>query len=113
MQVDVAVADPARAGLGKPAIDLLLERPVSKLVYVSCNPPTQVCTVLHAGKQLSQSVLKRNCWLQARDVALLCAPQQTGAYELTSSQAVDMFPQTSHIESVVLLCWQPRQPQEH
>ena len=39
------MADPARAGLPKAALSLLLDRPVGKLVYVSCNPPTQASCI--------------------------------------------------------------------
>jgi 23S rRNA (uracil1939-C5)-methyltransferase len=46
-----------------------------KVVYVSCNSATQ-----------------------ARDLALMDA-----TYKVTKVQAVDMFPQTHHIENVVLL----------
>ena len=36
-------ADPARAGLGAPLVDLLLKLRADRILYISCNPPTQVC----------------------------------------------------------------------
>ena len=56
-------------------VEQILSMAPEKIVYVSCNSATQ-----------------------ARDIALL-----TKKYRLISSQAVDMFPQTHHVENVVLL----------
>lgn len=72
---DVIVIDPPRAGCHSYLLDKLLEIESPKIIYVSCNPATQ-----------------------ARDLQIL----QT-KYHLIKSQAVDMFPQTHHIENVVLL----------
>jgi 23S rRNA (uracil1939-C5)-methyltransferase len=56
-------------------VNTLLKIEAPKIVYVSCNPATQ-----------------------ARDLFIL---QQK--YKVTKVQAVDMFPQTHHVESVALL----------
>ncbi len=72
---DVLITDPPRAGMHAKVIDFLLNLKAPKIVYVSCNPATQ-----------------------ARDIALL-----EEGYRLVRSKAVDMFPQTHHIENVVLL----------
>ncbi len=72
---DVIVTDPPRAGMDEPVVQALLEIAAPRIVYVSCNPATQ-----------------------ARDLALLSAK-----YDVLISQPVDMFPQTSHVENVVLL----------
>ncbi len=72
---DVLITDPPRAGMHPKVIDMLLELAAPKLVYVSCNPATQ-----------------------ARDLALLAAK-----YEVVRVRPVDMFPHTSHIETVALL----------
>ncbi len=74
-QPDVIITDPPRAGMHKEVVQKLLELSAPKIVYISCNPATQ-----------------------ARDLAIL--DQQ---YEVKKVQPVDMFPHTSHIESVVLL----------
>lgn len=72
---DVIIADPPRDGMHKDVIEQLLKLKTPKILYISCNPQTQ-----------------------ARDLALLCEH-----YEVKISQAVDMFPQTQHIENIVLL----------
>ena len=56
-------------------IDTILFAAPQRIVYVSCNPATQ-----------------------ARDLSLLDA-----AYRVDAVQPVDMFPQTHHVENVVLL----------
>jgi 23S rRNA (uracil1939-C5)-methyltransferase len=56
-------------------IESLLEVCPPRIVYVSCNPATQ-----------------------ARDIQLL-----SGTYSIKKIQPVDMFPQTHHVENVILL----------
>lgn len=72
---DVVITDPPRAGMHPDVIKSLLHCSPSKIVYVSCNPATQ-----------------------ARDIEML-----SPGYALKQVQAVDMFPQTHHVESVALL----------
>jgi len=72
---DVVITDPPRAGMHPDVIKSLLQCKPAKIVYVSCNPATQ-----------------------ARDIEML-----SPGYALKQVQAVDMFPQTHHVESVVLL----------
>ncbi len=72
---DVIITDPPRAGMHADVVQRILESGAKKVVYVSCNPATQ-----------------------ARDIELLSTN-----YELVKVQPVDMFPQTSHVESVALL----------
>lgn len=72
---DVIITDPPRAGMHGDVVDTLLFAAPRRIVYVSCNPATQ-----------------------ARDLALLDAD-----YRVTAVQPVDMFPQTHHVENVVLL----------
>jgi 23S rRNA (uracil1939-C5)-methyltransferase len=74
-KADCVVVDPPRAGMHAKLVEKLLEIESPKIVYVSCNPATQ-----------------------ARDLSLLAQK-----YSIIKSQAVDMFPQTHHIENVVLL----------
>lgn len=76
---DVIITDPPRAGMHEEVIKMLLKLAAPKIVYVSCNPATQ-----------------------ARDVALL-----TEEYLVKKIQPVDMFPQTYHVENVVLLSKKP------
>jgi 23S rRNA (uracil1939-C5)-methyltransferase len=72
---DVIITDPPRDGMHKNVVEQLLSVLPERIVYVSCNSATQ-----------------------ARDLALMCEQ-----YEIASTQAVDMFPQTHHVENVVLL----------
>jgi 23S rRNA (uracil1939-C5)-methyltransferase len=72
---DVIVTDPPRSGMHQSIIDDILKLAPGKIIYVSCNPATQV-----------------------RDIKLL-----SEAYELVKIKPVDMFPHTYHIENVALL----------
>jgi 23S rRNA (uracil1939-C5)-methyltransferase len=72
---DVVITDPPRDGMHKDVVEQLLKIGPSKIVYVSCNSATQ-----------------------ARDLALM-----KEAYKVVKVQPVDMFPQTHHVENVVLL----------
>jgi 23S rRNA (uracil1939-C5)-methyltransferase len=72
---DVIITDPPRAGMHEDVIKVLCETKAPRIVYVSCNPSTQ-----------------------ARDLAAL-----DSLYKVLEVQPVDMFPQTHHVENVVLL----------
>ena len=72
---DVLITDPPRDGMHKDVIAQILKIAPQKVVYVSCNSATQ-----------------------ARDLALL-----DEKYKVTRVRPVDMFPQTHHVENVVLL----------
>ena len=74
-QPDIIITDPPRDGMHKKVIGQILDINPKKIVYVSCNPATQ-----------------------ARDLALM-----NEHYKITKIQPVDMFPQTFHVENVVLL----------
>jgi 23S rRNA (uracil1939-C5)-methyltransferase len=69
---DVVVANPPRIGLGDGVTTLLTARPPARLVYISCDPATL-----------------------ARDAARLGS-----VLGLSAVQAFDLFPQTSHVETV-------------
>lgn len=75
-KVEVVVVDPPRKGLDQEFIDAMLEIKPSRMVYVSCNPATL-----------------------GRDLRLL----SNGGYKVIKVQPVDMFPQTTHIEIIVLI----------
>ena len=74
-QPDIIITDPPRDGMHKLVVEQLLKVAPEKIVYVSCNSATQ-----------------------ARDLALL-----SQKYNVIKMQPVDMFPQTHHVENVVLL----------
>jgi 23S rRNA (uracil1939-C5)-methyltransferase len=72
---NVIITDPPREGMHPKVIETLLATEAERIVYVSCNAATQ-----------------------ARDIALLAEK-----YKVVRHRAVDMFPHTTHIESVALL----------
>jgi len=72
---DVIITDPPRDGMHKDVIEQIMKIEPLKIVYVSCNSATQ-----------------------ARDLALM-----DYNYKVTRVRPVDMFPQTHHVENVVLL----------
>ncbi|OEH86672.1 23S rRNA (uracil-5-)-methyltransferase RumA [Desulfuribacillus stibiiarsenatis] len=73
---DVVVLDPPRSGVHEQLIDALLEIRPTRIVYVSCNPSA-------LAKQLRIFIKK--------------------GYKLKYVQPIDMFPQTAHVECVVLM----------
>ena len=73
---DLVVLDPPRAGVGKAVTRSLVELGAHRVRYVSCDPSTL-----------------------ARDLAPLLA----AGYRIEEAHLFDMFPQTFHIESVMLL----------
>ncbi|CDA16293.1 rNA methyltransferase TrmA family [Clostridium sp. CAG:571] len=73
---DVIFVDPPRKGLDKHTIENILNIKPEKIVYISCNPASLV-----------------------RDLKLL-----EESYEIKKIQPVDMFPFTSHVECVAVMC---------
>jgi 23S rRNA (uracil1939-C5)-methyltransferase len=74
-QPDVVIVDPPRTGLSPEVVAGLLTWQTTRIVYVSCDVPTL-----------------------ARDANRLAA----GGYRLTSIEALDMFPDTPHVECVAI-----------
>lgn len=72
---DVIIFDPPRSGLDPKTLDLLVRKPVKKIVYISCNPSTLTKNI--------KVLLKK--------------------YFVESVTPLDMFPHTSHIESITIL----------
>ncbi|MFZ0479055.1 MAG: class I SAM-dependent RNA methyltransferase [Terriglobales bacterium] len=73
---ELVVLDPPRTGAGKAVTRSLIELGVQRIRYVSCDPATL-----------------------ARDLA----PLLTAGYRIEEAHLFDLFPQTFHIESVILL----------
>ena len=71
---DILIVDPPRMGLDKHTIDVINEKKIKKVIYVSCNPMTLV-----------------------RDLSLI------DNYNIEGISIVDMFPETHHTECVCLL----------
>jgi 23S rRNA (uracil1939-C5)-methyltransferase len=74
-KADLVITDPPRNGMHPDVIKQLLALQAQKIVYVSCNNATQ-----------------------ARDLHLM-----KDDYRLVRTKAIDMFPQTQHVENIVLL----------
>ena len=76
MRPDVIVVDPPRKGCDQKCLETIVAMLPERVVYVSCDSATL-----------------------ARDLKYLCER----GYEVREVQPVDMFPQTTHVESVCLL----------
>ena len=76
VKADIVMFDPPRKGLDKKSINNILQIKPKKLVYISCNPATLIRDLIMFEEQ----------------------------YEIKTIIPVDMFPWTSHIECVSLLC---------
>ncbi|NQU17612.1 MAG: 23S rRNA (uracil(1939)-C(5))-methyltransferase RlmD [Candidatus Saganbacteria bacterium] len=77
---DILIIDPPRGGISNKAMQLILGLKIPKMIYVSCNPATL-----------------------ARDLATL----QENRYAIKEIAALDMFPHTAHLETVVVLSNSP------
>ncbi|MDE7220162.1 MAG: 23S rRNA (uracil(1939)-C(5))-methyltransferase RlmD [Oscillospiraceae bacterium] len=76
LRPDVVVVDPPRKGLGEDIVPVIAAMAPERVVYVSCDPGTL-----------------------ARDVKRFAGQ----GYRAVKAAAVDMFPRTRHVETVVLL----------
>lgn len=76
---DAIVLDPPRVGCMKEVLEIIADKNIKKVIYVSCEPSTL-----------------------ARDLKYL----KEKGYELIEVQPIDMFPQTYHIENVALMTLQ-------
>ncbi|OCN05963.1 hypothetical protein A4S06_07005 [Erysipelotrichaceae bacterium MTC7] len=73
--IDTLVVDPPRSGLDEIMLDCMMKSDIKNIVYVSCNPSTL-----------------------AKNLAVL-----QEKYAITKITPVDMFSQTAHVETVVLM----------
>ena len=76
-EADLLVIDPARAGMHPDALPNILKFNTKQIIYVSCNPSTL-----------------------ARDLGFILVNSD---YKIEKIQAMDMFPHTHHIETIVSL----------
>ena len=74
--IDAITVDPPRAGLDKEVVKTIANTDIDKIVYISCNPQTL-----------------------ARDIRRF----MDRGYELKKIKAVDLFPQTMHVETIALI----------
>ena len=78
---DIVIVDPPRKGLSNDLIQTIIDKKINRIVYVSCNPATL-----------------------ARDLELF-----KNYYNIGDIYPIDMFPFTTHVESVVLMSRVERQ----
>jgi tRNA/tmRNA/rRNA uracil-C5-methylase (TrmA/RlmC/RlmD family) len=78
VQADVIVVDPPRKGCDERLLEVIAQMRPERVVYVSCNPSTL-----------------------ARDLKYL----DERGYRTVEIQPVDMFPQTVHVEAIVLMTY--------
>lgn len=86
MAADVIVVDPPRKGCEESLLDTIVQMKPKRVVYVSCDPATL-----------------------ARDLKYLCAR----GYELKRVRGCDMFSQSFHVETVVLLSQLRHKPDDY
>ncbi len=73
---DIVMVDPPRKGLDRNSVENILHIKPKRLVYISCNPATLV-----------RDLAKLEAWYVVKDI-----------------KPVDMFPFTSHVECIAVLC---------
>ena len=72
---NIIITDPPREGMHKEVVSQICKVGAKKIVYVSCNSSTQ-----------------------GRDISMM-----KEVYHITHIQPIDMFPQTHHVENIVVL----------
>ena len=75
-EIDLIVIDPPRKGCDASLLNSIISKKIEKIIYVSCNPATL-----------------------ARDLRVL----SDEGYEIKEISLFDMFPNTTHVECVVLM----------
>lgn len=74
-KIDILIMDPTRDGASKAFLDAVIQLKPKKVIYISCEPKTQVRDLKHLLK----------------------------FYQIKTLQPVDMFSQTVHIEAIAVL----------
>ena len=74
--IDLVVLDPPRAGLNVHARQALIDLDPQKIIYISCDPSTLARDLKHFSE---------------------------AGYSLQNIHAFDMFPQTAHVETIVVI----------
>ncbi|KAI3642894.1 hypothetical protein MP228_012449 [Amoeboaphelidium protococcarum] len=91
----IAILDPPRAGVHKKVIKAIKQcKYIQSVIYVSCNPSAAKQNWLHLTQpmwRLSKSSNRTQKYPEVR----------SDQFVMESAQAVDMFPQTSHVELVL------------
>ncbi len=93
------ILDPPRAGIARSVLQALLESKIPKLTVISCNPATLARDLgVLTGRLIEKGgELIKNPAYEGRIETL------DGYYEIEKIQPYDMFPQTKHVETLVVL----------
>ncbi len=86
-KVDCAIVDPPRSGCDTKLLDAVIKASPERIVYVSCDPATLARDIKYLTNREGRSE----------------ASASGSLYEFIDATPVDMFPQTTHVETVVLL----------
>ena len=90
------ILDPPRAGIARSVIKALLQSKIPQLTLISCNPATLARDLgLLTGKLIENE--------KGELVKNPTAENVDGYYEIDKIQPYDMFPQTKHVETLVVL----------
>ena len=89
----VVVLDPPRAGVERSVIKTILSARPKRILMISCNPATLARDLGLLTGTLAES--------ETGELLKCAAPQ--GAYEIERIKPYDMFPQTKHVETLVVL----------
>ena len=93
------VLDPPRAGIARSVLKAILASDIPEIAVISCNPATLARDVgiLTGGLIEKDGELVKNPDFQGTEEGL------NGYYRIRSVQPFDMFPQTKHVETLVVL----------
>ena len=88
----VIVCDPPRKGMERSVVKAILRAEADKVILISCNPAT-----------LARDMGILTGTLIERDGELIKCENAASPYEIVSITPFDMFPQTPHVETLVVL----------
>ena len=88
----IIVCDPPRKGIERSAVNAIKNSGADKVVYISCNPAT-----------LARDLGLLTGSLAEEGGALVKCGNLESSYEIQSVTPFDMFPQTRHVETLVVL----------
>ncbi len=95
------ILDPPRAGIARSVLKALLESGIPQLTLISCNPATLARDLgILTGRliEVEGELVKNPAYAELADGETL-----DGYYEIEHIQPYDMFPQTKHVETHVVL----------
>ena len=96
------ILDPPRAGIARSVVKALLKSGIEKLTLISCNPATLARDLgILTGRLIENEkseLIKNPAYENLGESETLA-----GYYQIEKIQPYDMFPQTKHVETLVVL----------